>query len=401
MKSNYLIKIVTDTMLEIISSVFSRYFRILSKRRRVVLVHFASASIGRLLPEMEEFFAETPYMEKVKIYGYFDKAKANKLATSFIKTKIKILPNPIMARVFLKIGQTNYQLTNLLLYIHSQGHFYPFSMYSTNEIKKEFWQFLQEKSTQYPSMRPPSKPYVVLCVREPTDPEINDNLRNSSPSTFVPIVDFLAANDLNCIRMSRNAKFQMYPKTSDFVDYPFTDFKYDFADFALFKNAEFCISTGFGVDHFASFFGKPVLLINAPLMATYLRQERRYLLPKVFVDKFSKRILSIEEILTHGLHLIEKDNELDSLGIMLMDNSPQIMIRALREFCEKGYFLSTNESTRSTGEAKRIGMSRFEYHKAKFLSKQLIHEKNFNLEDLIYISPYWPNITSANKKMVY
>jgi len=388
-------------MLDILSFFSLRYFTILSKRRRVVLVHFASASIGRLLPEMEEFFAELPYLENAKIYGYFDKAKANYLATSFIKSKIKIFPNPIMVRVFSKIGQPNFKEANLHLYIHSQGHFFPFSMYSTNETKKEFWQFLQEKLTQYPSVRSPSKPYVVLCVREPTNPEINDNLRNSSPSTFVPIVDFLAANDLNCIRMSRNAKFQMYPKTSDFVDYPFTDFKSDFADFALFKNAEFCISTGFGVDHFASFFGKPVLLLNAPLMATYLRQERRYILPKVYVDKFSKRILSIEEILTHDLHLIEKDNELESRGIMLMDNSLQIMIRALGEFCDKGYFISTNENTKSEGAAKRIGLSRFEYHKTKFLSKQLVHEKNFNLEDLIYVSPFWPNITSAHKKMFH
>jgi len=399
LKSNYLIKIFTNTILDILSFFSLRYFKILSKRRKVVLVHFASASIGRLLPDMEEFFSELPYLEKAKIFGYFDKAKANYLATSFIKSKIKILPNPIMVRVFSKVGQTNYQETNLHIYVNSQGQFFPFSMYSTTEVKKEFWQFLQEKSTQYPPMRSPSKPYVVLCVREPTNPEINDNLRNSSPSIFLPIVDFLAANDLNCIRMSRNAKFQMCPKSSYFVDYPFTDFKSDFADFALFKDAEFCISTGFGVDHFATFFGKPILLMNASLMATYLRQERRYILPKVFVDKFSKRILSIEEILTHNLHLIEKDNELDSRGITLMDNSPQIMIRALREFCAKGYFLSNNENTKSIGEAKRIGMSRFEYH-TKSLSKRIMHEKNFNLEDLIYVSPYWPNITSANKKMV-
>ena len=363
----------------------------------MVLVHFASAAIGRLLPEAEEFFAETTSMRKTKFYGFFDKSKANTLFVSYIKSKVKIMPNPIMVKVFSKMRSRQLENTNLSIYVHGQGHFYPFSMSDRNQIKDDVWNFVEKKRAEFPSFELPEKPYVVLCVREPTNPEVNDNLRNTSPSLFIPIVNYLSTLGMNCVRMSRSANFKLDPGNASLIDYPFTDFKSDFADFTLFKSAEFCISTGFGVDHFASFFGIPVLAMNAPLMATYLRKEKRYILPKIFVGIESNKVLSIDEILSKGLHLIEKDSELKSLGYSLIDNPPRVMTNAIKEFHENNFFLEINESTVSKNEAKKIAVARYEYHRMYFQDKELKYEKEFNLENLIYISASLPNLTNAGK----
>jgi putative glycosyltransferase (TIGR04372 family) len=363
----------------------------------VVLVHFASAAIGRLLPEAEEFFAETTSMRKTKFYGFCDKSKANTLFVSYIKSKVKVMPNPIMVRVFSKMRSRQLENTNLSIYVHGQGHFYPFSMNDRNQVKDDVWNFVEKKSAEFPSFELPEKPYVVLCVREPTKPEVNDNLRNTSPSSFIPIVNYLSTLGMNCVRMSRSANFKLDPGNASLIDYPFTDFKSDFADFTLFKSAEFCISTGFGVDHFASFFGIPVLAMNAPLMATYLRKEKRYILPKIFVDIQSNKVLSVDEILSKELHLIEKDSELKSLGYALIDNPPSVMTNAIKEFHENKYFLEISESTVSKNEAKRIAVARYEYHRMYFQEKELKYEKEFDLKNLIYISAFWPNLTNAGK----
>jgi putative glycosyltransferase (TIGR04372 family) len=370
----------------------------ISRYREVVIVHFPTNSIGRLLPDFEEFFSDTGRNPGYIYIGFFDKKMTNELITSYIRKEIVVLPNWIMVRVAKMIENGN-SSGNLTLYQHGRGHFYPFSLKGCCSFKKDFWNFVEVRKERYPTLLSINKPYVVLCVRELTPSDINDNLRNSDISEFVSLISYISSQNKGLVRMTRIAMTPLPESVSSFtLDYPFSRIKSDFADFKIFRSAEYCISTGFGVDHYASFANIPVATLNCPLMATYLRTEKRFFLPKVFIDSKTQRILSIEEIIERKLHNVSTDSGLRSEGITLVNNSPDDMVRAVKEFESNNYFLSPHGEYKVTEGSKLIAREKLNYLQGFFSEKERSFMQDFDLESMIIISSNWANITQAGTR---
>jgi putative glycosyltransferase (TIGR04372 family) len=371
-----------------------KFLVLLSIRRPILIVHFPTNSIGRLLPDFEEFFSDVDLIDNMIILGFFDKAVVNRLVTDYITSKICIMPNQLMVRVETLIDRSNNNF-NLKNYSHGKGHFYPNSILNSSQFKVEFGQFLNSERHKYTAVPRINSPYVTLCIREPTEVEVNDNLRNSSVTIFDDSVRFLLGQGFAIARMSRDAQTPISRVSSDcIVDYPFTNFKSDFADFALFKDSLFCISTGFGVDHFASFFEIPVLTINCALMATYLRVQKRFFLPKVFISCEKGFVLSVDEIVDRKLHLIQNDRDLKKEGVELVDNSDLAMKLAIQEFIDNDFFLNKNINKRYFELSSRLASAQFSYFSEQFGTKEKHFSSNFDLASLILISEHWPNFTS-------
>ena len=371
-----------------------KFLVLLSIWRPILIVHFPTNSIGRLLPDFEEFFSDLDLTDNMITLGFFDKAVVNKLVTDYISSKMWIMPNQLMVRVETWIDRSNNNF-NLKNYSHSKGHFYPNSMFNSSQLKIEFGKFLNSERHKYIAVPKINTPYVTLCIREPTEVKVNDNLRNSSVAVFHESVKFLLGLGFGIARMSRDAQTPISRVSSDFiVDYPFTNFKSDFADFALFKESSFCISTGFGVDHFASFFEIPVLTINCALMATYLRLQKRFFLPKVFINSEGGFVLSADEIVDRKLYLIQNDRDLKNVGVELVDNSDSVMKLAIQEFIDNDFFLNVNVNKRYFELSSRIASAQFSYFSEQFGTKQKHFSSNLDLASLILISEHWPNFTS-------
>jgi len=385
-----------ETSLNLLSKLLLYCLTLVSKYKNIYIVHFPTASIGRLLPELEEYFSNPPLRTEYFIIGYFDKAVVNKLAADYIRNQMMMLPNFLMIRVE-KLARIQSSLNpRFSFYELGHGHFYPFSISRTGLFKYNFDKFIKSRERSYLEVPVPEYPYVTLCIREPTDKVWDDGLRNTHVKKFEPIINYLLSRDLGCVRMSRSAKETLTVNSPKVLDYPFSNFKSDFADFALFEKSKFCISTGFGVDHFASFANIPVATLNAPLMATYLRPEKRYFLPKVFVDLDSRRILSIEEILQEKLYLCSRDSELEDKGVALVDNSETALIGAIEEFIENNFF-AAGQTYDMPDECRLISQVRLKYHKSFFRQRELENQNSVDLDNLIIISRFWLNHSNPGR----
>lgn len=382
--------------LNLLSKLFFHCLSLVSRYKKIYIVHFPTASIGRLLPELEEYFSNPPLRSEYFIVGYFDKGVVNKLAADYIRSQMMILPNFLMIRVE-KLARIQSNLKpRFSFYELGHGHFYPFSISRSELFKNDFDKFIKSREQSYLEVPIPQYPYATLCVREPTDKIWDDGLRNTHVKTFEPIIKYLLDRDFGCIRMSRFATETLTVKSAKVLDYPFSEFKSDFADFTLFKKSKFCISTGFGVDHFASFSNIPVITVNAPLMATYLRPEKRYFLPKTFVDSSSRRILSVEEILQEQLFLCSRDSELKERGVALADNDKTSLIAAIDEFIENNFFVA-DQPYDMPDECKRVSKERLAYHKSFFRQREKENQDVVDLDKLIIISRFWLNYSSAGQ----
>jgi putative glycosyltransferase (TIGR04372 family) len=347
-----------------------------------------------LLPDFEEFFSDLEISEDTFVLAFFDKAIANKLLTQYISREIWTLPNQLMIRVE-RLIKNNHQSLKLRNYEHCKGHFYPYAISNSSQLRLSFGEFLNNQRHKYRDVPQVDRPYVTICIREPTKAHINDNLRNSPVAVFAETTRYLIDQGFGVVRMSRKANTPLLSESEGLIiDYPFTEYKSDYADFKLFKDSSFCVSTGFGVDHFASFFEIPVFTINCPLMATYLRIQKRFFLPKVFISLKEGLVLSVDEIVDRKLHLIQGDKELKKRGIELVDNSDWVMKSATKEFIDNNYFLNPNIDSRYFEISSRIASAQFSYLSKQFGSKEKRLVNGLNLESLIIISMNWPNITS-------
>lgn len=371
-----------------------KFFSFLNRFKKVVIVHFPTCSIGRLLPDFEEFFCQ--YYEEIStrktlVFSWFDKVQTNLLISKYIKFRTYLLPNSLMTAAFNLAQKRNRYKELNLFYVQPHGHFYPFSMKGNRLFKYDFENFLLQQKIEFPSKSFMSNPYATLCVRERRDLSIGDDLRNTDIDKFHGVISFLISQGIAVARMTREATTPISLRTNLLLDYPFELWKSDYADLVLFKEAKFCLSTGFGADHYSSFWQIPVMNLNSPLMATYLRREKSHNLPKVFIDINTKRVLSVDEIIYRNLHIIEKDYQLEYESVVTVDNTTDDMIKAINKFISCGYYMMENAEINSE-LSKKMSEARYKYLSKMVPSKyqSLMSEKY--LIHLTSFSDFWPNI---------
>ena len=182
---------------------------------------------------------------------------------------------------------------------------------------------------------------VLLCIRDnhfqlSRDPKSKvQNFRNSSIFDFIPTIEYLCANSFFVIRMGKSSYEKLPAISENLIDYPFLEGKSDLLDITLFYLADFVVTTGTGLDQVGEMFRKPILRVNYLPIGDIMTKNRNYrVLPKQIVDKDTRQVLNLQEIVSHGLFLANDDETYEKAGKIIVSNSPLIILEEVKVFVE-------------------------------------------------------------------
>jgi putative glycosyltransferase (TIGR04372 family) len=180
-----------------------------------------------------------------------------------------------------------------------------------------------------------TSPIVCFYVRdemygEKTFPYLNQDFskyRNSNIDDFLPAMEYLASQGFTVIRMGREGKQQVFSENPKIIDYCFSDYKSDFADFFITSKAEFAVCTDTGMTHLPLFFRKPIGIANIVGMHGLLHTKMvRYVTFKRYFDKVKMRKLALSEILSSELVDFKDNRKFVEANIKFIDSSPEELV---------------------------------------------------------------------------
>jgi putative glycosyltransferase (TIGR04372 family) len=141
------------------------------------------------------------------------------------------------------------------------------------------------------------------------------------------------------------------PKIDGLIDYPFTEHKSEFFDIFLASTCRFCIGTSSGYWSVPIFFGKPVLLTNyLPFFDYYSLDEKSLFLPKSFIDKDTKKMITTEKMFKSLLGHLNTNIQLDQNNINIIDNNEDEIFQATVEMLDSLDSKKNNEKFTTINE---------------------------------------------------
>ena len=169
--------------------------------------------------------------------------------------------------------------------------------------------------------------YVTLHVRE----GVGNELFNSNPLTYMKAIKEIIQRGGYVFRVGDRSMTPL-PKIDGLIDYPHTEYKSEFFDIFLASTCRFCIGTSSGYWSIPTFFGKPVLLVNyLPFLDYYSLDEKSLFLPKNFIDKNTKRMITFENLFKSHLGFLASNIQLDQNNINILDNSEDEILQSTVE----------------------------------------------------------------------
>ena len=200
------------------------------------------------------------------------------------------------------------------------------------------------------------KPLVCLNVRDTAYnsfarhelgfPASDWTNRNSDIGTYLDAATYLTKSGYSVFRMGARVEKSFTSDDSKIVDYAKNGMRSEFLDFYLAHECHFAVSTSSGWDEIPTAFNRPLLLVNHfDFLMTLFKNCVVY--PKLFVEKFSGRLLTLSEIIE--LHLSGKTNQkkysLQEFGIEVRDLSSEEIVAAVTEMVRRveGAFVETPE----------------------------------------------------------
>jgi len=188
--------------------------------------------------------------------------------------------------------------------------------------------------------------YVTLHIRQGSENE----LFNSNPLTYIKAIKEIIRRGGYVFRVGDKSMTPL-PKIDGLIDYPFTEHKSEFFDIFLASTCRFCIGTSSGYWSVPTFFGKPVLLTNyLPFFDYYQLDEKSLFLPKSFIDKNTKKIISKEKLFQFPLGNLATNIQLEQNNIDIIDNSEDEIFQSTVEMFENIENKKINEKFTSTNE---------------------------------------------------
>jgi putative glycosyltransferase (TIGR04372 family) len=146
------------------------------------------------------------------------------------------------------------------------------------------------------------------------------------------------------IRTGKFANKKLDIDHQNFLDYPFSELKSEFLDIWLTANCRFFISTSNGLECISDIFNVPILFINAsPIGHINSWSKNCIWMPKIIVDKKTKKLISLKEQISMGITDLSKCNELkmtfseylNILGLEIQNNSQEEINNTFIEFLDK------------------------------------------------------------------
>jgi len=176
---------------------------------------------------------------------------------------------------------------------------------------------------------------VVICVRDGNHEAVIDgykesptrNSRNADFTNYLEATELLIESGYTVFRMGRHNLKQFKHRSEKFIDYAFSNIASDFMDVFLMAKAEFCVSTGTGIDSLATIFNKPVYLCdNFNIHDFYSIKSRPWMLPKSLIHCDTGQLVNPYFLLEPKMQTVLSDYELSSRNFNLVQNtSAQIL----------------------------------------------------------------------------
>lgn len=172
--------------------------------------------------------------------------------------------------------------------------------------------------------------FVGLHVRNDTW----DQVRNSNIESYWPAIDAIHQSGGYVIRMGDRRMVRIPPRNG-LIDYAHTTHKSPEMDVFLWGACRFFVGTPSGPASVPPTFGKPCILTNwAPLYAQWCYHNDIYV-PKLYFDHTKGSVLTLAELNVNGLGFATSATYLKSLGIELVENSPEEIKQAVLEMMHR------------------------------------------------------------------
>ena len=179
----------------------------------------------------------------------------------------------------------------------------------------------------------PKKWFVVLHIKEHRNGfEAGGEARDSAINSYYTSCQLIRDLGGQVVRMGSD-NFPRLQENFPAIDYAHSEIRSEQTDYWLWGNCKFWIGNCNGTFWASLSFGKPRLCTNVwPLMPAGPNTD--YFLPKLIYDKSKKRLLTAEEMVTIKLSRNLKKELFVQSGLVLIENSPELLRNSTLEMYE-------------------------------------------------------------------
>ena len=172
------------------------------------------------------------------------------------------------------------------------------------------------------------------------------NYRNSDIDTYVAAAETLAEKGYTVFRMGAIVEKPLISNHPRVIDYATNGMRTEFLDIYLGAHCTFCVSTGSGWDSIPQIFKRPSLYVNLlPYFAVDCVVRDLIIYPKAIVDKNTKHVLSLEEIIRRNIQTRHETHHYTNADVELRDLNSTELVEAVTEMASRveGTFVETPE----------------------------------------------------------
>lgn len=189
----------------------------------------------------------------------------------------------------------------------------------------------------------PKKWFVALHIKEHRKGfEAGGETRDSAIKSYRASCQLIRDLGGQVVRMG-SSNFPKLQEDFPAIDYAHSEIKSEQTDYWLWGNCKFWIGNGNGTVWASLSFGKPRLYTNVwPLMPAGPNTD--FFLPKLIYDKVKERLLSAEEMVTIKLSRCMKKELFAESGLILIENSPELLRNSTLELYESIELQNKKES---------------------------------------------------------
>ena len=179
----------------------------------------------------------------------------------------------------------------------------------------------------------PKKWFVVLHIKEHrVGFEVGGEARDSAINSYYASCQLIRDLGGQVVRMG-SSNFPKLQEDFPAIDYAYSESKSEQTDYWLWGNCKFWIGNGNGAAWASLSFGKPRLYTNVwPLIPAGPNTD--FFLPKLIYDKGKERLLSAEEMVAIKLSRNMKKELFAQSGLILVENSPELLRNSTLELYE-------------------------------------------------------------------
>ena len=332
----------------------AKAFHLFGKNLRIGIIH--SQSLGHFIEELDSLLEHDAGTLDMFI---FQDTISNEVVERLCRENLVVVPRALFFLTYRIVHAIDY-LSEMRAVIpereitHRSKVTEPIRRY-LDICRGENWHFRSDLFLK--ELRNSGKKLALLCirdsgydekVRDAQSMEQNVGFRNESIYSYIGLIENLIRSDYVVVRMGRYCKETIEIK--GFYDYCREFEVNDLSDFYFFFYAEFCISSGFGLEEIGVLLRKRTYLINvAPLGCLKGGFQYPCALPRVHIDSRTEKLLSISEIWERGMNQAYNVKTLERIKGRYLPNDPTTISEFSKTIIEMERHLSDYASATSIG----------------------------------------------------